>query len=56
MNTLFEKFDQISKSPAAQLSAYKAQGKKAIGVLPSSEPEELVYAAGIVPFGMWGSN
>ena len=56
MNTLFEKFDQISKSPAAQLSAYKAQGKKAIGVLPYYAPEELVYAAGMVPFGMWGSN
>lgn len=56
MNALFEKFDKIAKSPNAQLVAYKAQGKKAIGVLPYYAPEELVYAAGMVPFGMWGSN
>jgi len=27
-----------------------------MGVMPSDPPEELVYAAGMMPFGMWGSN
>ena len=49
-------FENIANSPKAQLEAYKKQGKKAIGVLPYYAPEELVYAAGMVPFGMWGSN
>lgn len=38
------------------LAKYKAQGKKAIGVLPYYVPEELVYAAGMVPMGVWGCN
>ncbi len=49
-------FEQIAGDPKGQLTAYKAQGKKAIGVLPYYAPEELVYAAGMVPFGIWGSN
>ena len=56
LENLFNKFEQAASSPAGQLAAYKAQGKKAIGVLPYYAPEELVYAAGMVPFGMWGSN
>lgn len=56
LETMINKFQTIAASPAAQLSGYKAQGKKAIGVLPYYAPEELVYAAGMVPFGMWGSN
>lgn len=38
------------------LAKYKAQGKKAIGCLPYYVPEELVYAAGMVPMGVWGCN
>lgn len=53
---MLEEFARIASSPRAQLTNYKKQGKKAIGVLPYYAPEELVYAAGMVPFGMWGSN
>lgn len=56
VNTLLDEFKGIAASPNQQLDSYKAQGKKAIGVLPYYAPEELVYAAGMVPFGMWGSN
>lgn len=56
INTLLDEFKEIAQSPKKQLDGYKAQGKKAIGVLPYYAPEELVYAAGMVPFGMWGSN
>lgn len=53
---LLNEFQTIAASPRARLAKYKSQGLKAIGVLPYYAPEELVYAAGMVPFGMWGSN
>ncbi len=56
MNALLDEFKNIAESPKKQLDGYKKQGKKAIGVLPYYAPEELVYAAGMVPFGMWGST
>ncbi|QNL44663.1 2-hydroxyacyl-CoA dehydratase [Oscillibacter hominis] len=56
IDTLVQEFSQIAANPKAQLEAYKKQGKKCIGVMPYYAPEELVDAAGMVPFGMWGSN
>ena len=56
IETLVGEFRHIAASPKEQLTNYKAQGKKAIGILPYYVPEELVYAAGMVPFGIWGSN
>lgn len=56
MESLLTKFNEIACNPAKQLSNYKASGKKAIGIMPYYVPEELVYAGGMVPFGMWGSN
>lgn len=56
IETLLNEFKEVAANPAKQLNDYKAAGKKAIGVLPYFAPEELVYAAGMVPFGMWGSN
>ena len=52
---MMKEFQDIAYSPNKQLSNFKAQGKKVIGVLPYYAPEELVYAAGMVPMGMWGS-
>ena len=53
---MMKEFQDIAYSPNKQLANFKAQGKKVIGVLPYYAPEELVYAAGMVPMGMWGSN
>ena len=53
---LLNEFAEIAASPAKQLNSYKQAGKKVIGVLPYFAPEELVYAAGMVPMGLWGSN
>lgn len=53
---MMKEFQDIAYSPNAQLAKFKAEGKKVIGVLPYYAPEELVYAAGMVPMGMWGSN
>lgn len=49
-------FRKIADSPKAQLEKYKAKGMKAVGVMPYFAPEELVFAAGMLPAGMWGSN
>ena len=56
INALLDEFKAVASSPKQQLDNFKAQGKKVIGVLPYYAPEELVYAAGLVPMGMWGSN
>ena len=53
---IVKELQAIAADPAGQLTKYKAEGKKAIGVLPYYAPEELVYASGMVPFGIWGSN
>ena len=56
MEALLKEFAVVSATPKAQLKKYKAEGKKVIGVLPYYAPEELVYAAGMVPMGIWGTN
>jgi len=53
---MMKQFQDIANNPNKQLADFKAAGKKVIGVLPYYAPEELVYAAGMVPMGMWGSN
>lgn len=41
-------------NPRALLDRYLAQGKKVVGCFAPYTPEELVYAAGMIPMGMWG--
>ena len=54
INELVARLSEIAANPAAELDRYIAAGKKVIGVGPYYVPEELVYAAGGVPFGVWG--
>ncbi len=56
IESIVKEFTAVAANPKGQLKAYKDAGKKCIGVMPYYAPEELVYAAGMVPFGMWGSN
>ncbi len=56
IEVLLKDFAEASAHPYRLIKEYKAQGKKVIGVLPYYAPEELVYAAGMVPMGIWGSN
>lgn len=53
---LLEEFKYYATNPRKQLDKYLAEGKKAIGIFPYYAPEEIVYAAGIVPFGVWGGQ
>jgi len=49
-------FNNIAGNPKAQFEKLLASGKKVIGCLPYFCPEELIYAAGMVPFGIWGAD
>jgi bcr-type benzoyl-CoA reductase subunit C len=49
-------FREIAENPDKQLAEYKSRGKKIIGCFPYYVPEELVYAADMVPFGVWGRH
>ncbi|WP_036730511.1 2-hydroxyacyl-CoA dehydratase subunit D [Peptoniphilus mikwangii] len=53
---LLEKFEHIANNPREQLDNYLAQGKKAVGIFPYYAPEEIVYAGGLVPMGVWGGQ
>ncbi len=56
IGSLLDRFQTVASSPRKQLEKYLAAGEKVIGCFPYYVPEELVYAAGMVPFGIWGSN
>lgn len=49
-------FEKVVASPRKYLDECLAAGKKAVGVMPYFAPEELVYAAGMMPFGLWGAE
>ncbi|MEG0249299.1 MAG: 2-hydroxyacyl-CoA dehydratase family protein [Peptostreptococcus sp.] len=53
INLLLEKLDVC---PFEQLDKYTNEGKKVIGCAPVYAPEELVYAAGMIPMGIWGAE
>ena len=49
-------FTAAASNPRAMLEAYLKQGKRAIGCMPYFCTEELVHAAGMIPFGLWGAQ
>lgn len=55
IESLLTSFSEVAKNPSAELDKHLANGKRVIGVGPYYAPEELVYAAGAVPFGVWGA-
>ncbi|WP_418350173.1 2-hydroxyacyl-CoA dehydratase subunit D [Slackia isoflavoniconvertens] len=54
LEEMLEELGEVSRNPKKQLDAYIAAGKRVIGVGPYYAPEELVHAAGAIPFGVWG--
>lgn len=53
---LLNQFKDVAYNPGQQMKKYKEQGKKIIGCFPYYVPEEIVYAADMVPFGVWGEH
>lgn len=56
IETMLKEFGAIAANPKGQLKKFKEAGKKVICCMPYYVPEELVYAAGMMPMGLWGTN
>ena len=54
IDSLLASFSEVASNPSAELDKHLAAGKRVIGVGPYHVPEEIVHAAGAVPFGVWG--
>lgn len=55
--TLIRELSEKGASPKKTiLSSMKETGKKAIGCFPIYLPEEIIYASGALPVGMWGGQ
>lgn len=52
---ILETFSRVAADPKQVLEEQLSRGKRVVGVGPYYVPEELVYAAGAVPFGVWGA-
>ena len=55
-NEILREFRNIVDNPGRQLNNLLGDGKKVIGCMPYFCPEELIYAAGMTPFGIWGAD
>lgn len=53
LDTILKKFNV---ELLEQIDKYVDNGKKVIGCSPVYAPEELVYASGMVPIGVWGAE
>lgn len=56
IKNILDKFREISENPRAQLDKYLAAGKKAVGVFPYYAPQEIIHAAGMLPYEVWGGR
>lgn len=59
MSDLMEQIQVLQNAaanPRERLSHYLAQGKQVVGCFPVYTPEELIHAAGLIPFGLWGAQ
>lgn len=54
-DAILSKIEQIANHPKAKLKEYISENKQAIGCMYYT-PEELIHAAGMVPFGVWGGE
>ena len=53
---ILREFRNIAENPKQEFDKLLADGKKVVGCMTYFCPEELVYAAGMTPFGVWGSD
>ena len=56
INEIINELSNVAENPGAAAKALKESGKTLVGVMPVYTPEEIVYAAGAVPVGLWGGN
>lgn len=57
INSKIAFLERIANNPAEAVAEFKLKtGNSAIGCFPVYTPEEIVYAAGMLPVGIWGGN
>lgn len=57
LSSVIEELVEKGKFPKKAIAqSMKETGKKAIGCFPIYAPEEIIYAAGMLPVGLWGGN
>ena len=59
MNSITEMLDEfrnIAENPKVQFERLLSEGKKVVGCMTYFCPEELICAAGMTPFGIWGAD
>lgn len=50
-------FEEVARHPQKSvIASMEETGKKAVGCFPYYTPEEIVYAAGMLPVGLWGGQ
>lgn len=54
LEELFSRFKDAAEHPGKLKERYIERGKKVIACFPYFVPEELIFAAGMVPMGLWG--
>ena len=57
IKAMIAEFEEVALHPGKSAAKLKSEtGKKLIGMFPYQLPEEIVYAAGMMPYGMWGGQ
>ena len=57
IHAIIQRLAQTAEAPKASIAkAMKDTGKKALGCFPVYTPEEIAYAAGYLPVGLWGGQ
>lgn len=57
LEKIIDQLTYVANNPKESMDNFKAaRGKGAIGVLPVYAPEEIIYASGYLPIGIWGAQ
>ena len=56
IDELISKLQEVANHPKKTVLEYKKQGKGLVGIMPYYAPEEIVYAAGYLPVGLFGAQ
>ncbi len=56
LDDLLAELQSIAANPKKQFRQFLSEGKKVVGCMPYFAPEELVHAANMVPFGLFGGE
>ena len=57
LQEIISALEETANHPAQAVNAsMKETGKKAVGCFPYYTPDEIIYAAGMLPVGLWGGQ